>query len=533
MSQRSLSISPITTSPIRRAKTELWTNYNKHVSADETMLLYDKDDFMNILLQEKVKENKKNVSEEEVKAIEAEIKQIHEMETDNELRNIPNHVLEDWTRRVNANPFLKKGLESGTIDERTLRKAFGIKLEESEKCGWVDSFLVCNEKVGTFHLPALASWGELLELFGNEGNISACAPEYWEEEVKKGRGERARLIKVGIDIPAIWAIDDAEQVIKADLYMTFSWKVKATRSEIWNDVSREFIHPVWKVRMRNGKLITNLKEFSILSDETSCADETDGYTKILQRITLTADFSQSFDLHRFPFDKQEISFILRYWLIPYRTGEDEKRGRLIFYEDIDWKCRVKEKALKPSDEWFIYHPITNHHDQEPEYDKLEIKSNVTPRSMDPKMGRRWPELSFSFHIERNPEFMKWNVACPITMTVLFGLVGNLTSLDSDFDRTSFTAALLFTIFSIKGNVQYALSKVGYGTTLDKYILWSQAVIIIQGVVGVLFSHQNDVEDFEDFFLPIGFGIVGLLFWVILSHRFWNGKDWFLLGKKLI
>merc|ERR550534_3205821 len=100
--------------------------------------------------------------------------------------------------------------------------------------------------------------------------------------------------------------------------------------------------------------------------------------------------------------------------------------------------------------------------------------------MDPKKGRRWPELRFSFQIRRNPEFMKWNVALPITMIVLFGLVGNVTALDSDFDRTSFTAALLFTVFSIKGNVQYALSKVGYRTTLDSYILFSQAVIIIQG-----------------------------------------------------
>jgi len=121
--------------------------------------------------------------------------------------------------------------------------------------------------------------------------------------------------------------------------------------------------------------------------------------------------------------------------------------------------------------------------------------------------------------------MKWNVALPITMIVVFGLIGNLTAISSDFDRTSFTAALLFTIFSIKQNVQYALSKVGYRTTLDSYILLSQAMVIIQGVVGVAFSHVEEEADLM-FSIPMIFGVLGGLFWMVMTYRFWTGQTLF-------
>merc|ERR1719289_673522 len=119
------------------------------------------------------------------------------------------------------------------------------------------------------------------------------------------------------------------------------------------------------------------------------------------------------------------------------------------------------------------------------------------------------------------------------MVVVFGLLGNLTAFNSEFDRTSFTAALLFTIISIKSNVQYALSKVGYRTTLDSYILLSQAMVISQGVAGGAFSHYttNDVrleeeEDFSMLNVPLIFGGAGLLFWIIVTVRFWMGKTLF-------
>jgi len=143
--------------------------------------------------------------------------------------------------------------------------------------------------------------------------------------------------------------------------------------------------------------------------------------------------------------------------------------------------------------------------------------------MDPKHKRKWPEIQFFFKIERNPEFMKWNVALPITMIVLFGLIGNMTATSSDFDRTSFTAALLFTIFSIKQNVQYALSKLGYRTTLDSYILLSQAMVIIQGVVGVAFSYATNEEEES---IPMVFAVLLGLYWMVMTYRFWTGQTLF-------
>jgi len=492
------------------------------IPAELTSAYYDPGDkiFRSLLKEQKTKEkfddNKNQIKDD---AMDPEIKEL--------LAGIEAEKLHKWNAFIEKNKKVKRAIQQGTMNESEFRKNFGIHEEETTLCQQVDRFLLSKElkhRSSKPPMPVLSSWEELVKLFGDE-KLEACAPEYWKNEVQRGRGERARLIKVGVDVPAIWEIADAEQIITADLYMTFTWQVYAKRNEIWDSVKREFIIPIWKIRLRSGKFITNLKTTEILDDEMSCGNEKDGKTTVIQRITMTADFSQEFKLHRFPFDQQVIEWVIRYWLLPYSQGGVVKRGRLIFYEDISWQCRVKKKALKPSDEWEV---VRKEGDK---YNKLTFISTVTDKDMDPKMGRLWPEIRFSFNVKRNPEFMIWNIAVPITLIVVFGLFGNLTAFYSDFDRTSFTAALLFTIFSIKSNVQYALSKVGYRTTLDSYILLSQAMVIVQGVVGVVFSHisheilREELEmDLQIFMLPIIFGIGGLIVWGFITLQFCTGRS---------
>jgi len=462
-------------------------------------------------------------------------------ETDAEIK-----VPQEWNRFINdkENMDFKKQIELGMMDEGTFRAQFNIQVGDEKKCKLVDKFLLRKEvKSQKPPMPVLSSWEEMVELFGDEENTKACAPVYWKEEVSVGWGDRARLIRVGVDVPAIWEIADAEQMITADLYITFTWQVQAKRDVIWDSVKRDFKVPVWKILLKSGKFITNLKKWDILDDNLSCGNEDKGRTTIIQRVTMTADFSQEFELSRFPFDEQTIGWTIRYWLIPYSFKKDEenkaiqRRGRLIFYEDIKWNCRVKSKALKPYDEWSII-------PEGQEYDKLKFTSTVTDRKMDPKCGRVWPEIRFSFKVKRNPDFMLWNVALPITLIVYFGLFGNGTAFYNDFDRTSFTAALLFTIFSIKNNVQYALSKVGYSTTLDSYILLSQGMVILQGMCGVLFSHvaseslrNEEVEELSDYMLPLILGSSGFVIWSFITYQFWMGRSlscrcpWRCCGEK--
>merc|ERR1719285_455329 len=449
---------------------------------------------------------------------------------DTDLADIQPKVLDGWNSFIDdpTNEDFKRQILQGTMNESIFRAQFNIHIDEKKKCEWVDMFLLSKEvKSQKPPMPVLSSWEEMVELFGDEENPKACAPLYWKEEVSVGWGDRARLIRVGVDVPAIWEIADAEQMITADLYITFTWQVQANRNEIWDNVKRDFTVPVWKILLRKGKFITNLKKWDILDDHMSCGNEENGRTTIIQRITMTADFSQEFELNRFPFDEQTIEWTIRYWLIPYSLRNEtekiiQRRGRLIFYEDIKWNCRVKSKALKPYDEWRII-------PEGQEYDKLKFTSTVTDKSMDPKCGRVWPEIRFSFQVKRNPDFMLWNVALPITLIVYFGLFGNGTAFYNDFDRTSFTAALLFTIFSIKNNVQYALSKIGYSTTLDTYILLSQGMVILQGMFGVWFSHvateilrNEEVEELNDYIYPLVLGISGFVIWTLITIQFCRG-----------
>jgi len=438
-------------------------------------------------------------------------------------------MVEKGDRKI-ENEDLNKDLAKGKTDERKPRKEFGLESDSEESRASVYK-LVPEEKPQALARtqallePVLSSREDMLTLFGGPDSIKTRAPSYWKDEVSKGSTEHARLIKVGIDIPAVWRLEDALQEITADLYITFTWEVEAKRDDIWNSVSREFTAPVWKLRLGNGKFISNLKQSLYVDEFLSCGNEQNGKTTIIQRMTITGHFSQKFDLHRFPFDVQTVGFQIRYWLVPYSYPKGEKEGRLIFFEDIDWKCRVKEGALKPTDEWIVSRSSGR------EYDNLKVISGLTDTKKDPKHGRRWPELQFSFIIERDAEFMKWNVALPITMIVVFGLIGNLTAICSDFDRPSFTAALLFTIFSIKQNAQYALSKVGYRTTLDSYILLSQAMVIIQGLVGVAVSHvitdeMSSEEEVDLIKISMIFGVLGGLFWMVMTYRFWTGQTLF-------
>jgi len=512
-------------SPIVRAQTvRSWSHSLRslYVPAELTLPWYDDSDGRSRKLLEKWKPKKrsdeiKNEQLNEAKILETDLAETHPK------------LLEEWNSFIHdkKNADFKRQIEEGTMNEYTFREQFKIEVGEKDKCKLVDKYLLTKEiKSQKPPMPVLSSWEEMVQLFGDEKEHKACAPAYWKNEVSVGWGDRARLIKVGVDVPAIWEIADAEQMITADLYITFTWEVKAKRDEIWDSVKREFRVPVWKIVLKSGKFISNLKKHDILDDHLSCGDEKNGRVTIIQRVTMTADFSQVFELSRFPFDEQIIGWTIRYWLIPYSFMEDGKtilrRGRLIFYEDIKWKCRVKKNALKPVDEWSIIR------DEEQLYDKLNFEFTVTDTLMDPKNGRVWPEIRFSFKVKRNPDFMLWNVVLPITLIVYFGLFGNLTAFYNDFDRTSFTAALLFTIFSIKNNVQYALSKIGYSTALDSYILLSQGMVILQGVCGVLISHVesetlrkgSEEGELEDYMGPLVLGICGSFIWTYITYRFW-------------
>jgi len=512
-------------SPMVRANTvRSWSHSLRslYVPAELTLPWYDDSDGRSRKLLEKWKPKKssdeiKNEQLNEAKILETDLAETHPK------------LLEEWNSFIHdkKNADFNRQIQEGTMNEYTFREQFKIEVGDKDKCKVVDKFLLTKEiKSQKPPMPVLSSWEEMVHLFGDEKEPKACAPAYWKEEVSVGWGDRARLIKVGVDVPAIWEIADAEQMITADLYITFTWEVKAKRDEIWDSVKREFRVPVWKIVLKSGKFISNLKKHDILDDHLSCGDEKNGRVTIIQRVTMTADFSQVFELSRFPFDEQIIGWTIRYWLIPYSFMEDGKtilrRGRLIFYEDIKWKCRVKKNALKPVDEWSIIR------DEEQLYDKLNFEFTVTDTLMDPKNGRVWPEIRFSFKVKRNPDFMLWNVVLPITLIVYFGLFGNLTAFYNDFDRTSFTAALLFTIFSIKNNVQYALSKIGYSTALDSYILLSQGMVILQGVCGVLISHVesetlrkgSEEGELEDYMGPLVLGICGSFIWTYITYRFW-------------
>jgi len=319
------------------------------VPPEDTNTYFDKNDRMQDLLQ-RIGKNESGTLE--CKQLEAPFGLLANQRSE-KLQDPKNtEMVEKWDKIIEENEALKKDLENGKMDERKLRKEFEVESDNEEACALVDKFLVSKEKSQTLLLPVLSSHEEMLELFGgpDSSSIKPAAPSYWEAEVSKGRTERARLIKVGVDIPAVWGIEDALQEITADLYITFTWEVKAKRDQIWNSVSREFKEPVWKVRLRDGKLISNLKDSIVLSDEISCGNEKSEHTTIIQRITITANFSQNFNLRKFPFDVQKVEFLIRYWLVPYSQQGEVKKERYIFYEDTDWECRVKENALKPSDE---------------------------------------------------------------------------------------------------------------------------------------------------------------------------------------
>jgi len=444
-----------------------------------------------------------------------------------DFKDIPTSTYERWNNIISENEDLKKRLQSGNMDERTLRKAFNVDENNLVECNWVDQYLMSREYISNLVLPCLSSQEEMVDLFGDAENVKRCAPEHWKAEISKTRIERAKLIKVGVDVPAIWEIRDKKGEMVCDLYLTFTWKVKARRDEIWFSASRVFIKPVWSVGARDGKLITNLKKVFQLHDELSCGNEENGLCQIIQRINITGTFSQKFLFRRFPFDAHEMEFSWTYWLSPSINEGEETRGRLIFYEDVAWGCRVRENAMKQSDEWLlIYLPNEVR-------GKIKCISDLSKVQLDPKYGRRWPTFRCVFHIKRDPQFIKLNYALPITLIVVFGLIGNLTAFYSDFDRSSFTAALLFTIVTIDGNASNKLNQVGYQTTLDTYILCAQIMVVLQGVVGVIFSHianntiEADAADaLEDYQIPMIFGALGLFCWGILTYRFWTGRELF-------
>jgi len=490
-------------------------------------------------------------------------------------RHSAHEKLDQWLKTLDLS---SNKLDLGKFDERTLRDFLKVEypleeeadhdLSEKERKHWAavraqfedDANLVeiIIDQWGALQPkallgPRLSSFADIKKAMKKNnkhepGHPTCLCPSYWHKELASGRKEQAQLIKVGIDVTNIWNIDSAEQCVDAHLFVNFTWEVDALKSDIWDPRAKEFIDDkitLIDVKTLEGKIFQNLMKKDYYSNTLSPGSCMGGKTQITQRLQISGTFSQQFSLEKFPFDEQELEFILVDWVQPYRkplpASKNAKdgnisryqyptRGRKLFYEDPLWKCRVKKGALAPSDEWELMRWDWQKPDDT--FNRLDIDFGLT--DPDPKIHRQWPKIVIKCRLHRRPEFIKWNAALPICMTVVFGLVGNLTALENDFDRTSFTAALLFTIFSIKSNVSYALSKVGYRNRLDNFIIISQFVIILLGMIGVFFSYNlpdaGDVDEVLKYYLMLYPGFCLLAVYLLVFIQFWRGFGLFpLLG----
>jgi len=381
------------------------------------------------------------------------------------------------------------------------------------------------------------------------------------EEESRGRGEAARLIKVGIEVCHIWTVDDASQSIFADVFFEFSWTVNAKREEVFCPVTKTFRGGAWKMPV--DSMFTNLKGEADRKEFFDCKPIMmgkchDSYEdcRMFHRVCIKGTFAQNFHLKKFPFDEQTCEIVINIWKKPYYQVNLNKkkkwsyhkpiefkmgnahgdlsnyniRGRYIVYEDPEYFSRVKKDALYCQDEWDLSKWARS---QSTRFYRVKCLFGLTCPEDSPRQDRQYPELRCQFKIKRRPTFVKWNIVAPVWFVISMALGGGLTKSEIELDRTSFNASLLFVLFGIFARAANGLSKLGYLTRLDRLMLYAIMLIVALSFMDTALGHFDPMDYVEDpnrwhsmlgGFKHLPISIALWCFWTWMTLRMWNGKS---------
>mmetsp|Transcript_28419 Transcript_28419/g.58147 ORF Transcript_28419/g.58147 Transcript_28419/m.58147 type:complete len:510 (+) Transcript_28419:80-1609(+) len=200
---------------------------------------------------------------------------------------------------------------------------------------------------------------------------------------------------------------------------------------------------------------------------------------------------ETFELHRFPFDDQDLSVVIT-------LHHPEPLTK--FLADPDNPSLFAEKGFRFQSEFHVSF-------------KNQIRAEVY--SSDPSesiAASVYPRMKFTLNLRRRPEYVLVNIVLPmLVLTSLTSISIGFRTIDGPrmdtADRLSVTLTLLLTAVAFKLVMASEMPQVSYLTTLDKYLLGCNLWILVAALENVAYptwgydrSGDEPKERFDEWYI---------------------------------
>ena len=238
---------------------------------------------------------------------------------------------------------------------------------------------------------------------------------------------------------------------------------------------------------------------------------------VCYRISSTATFKEHYELHRFPFDAQDLQigfvsmFNLPVTLPPHSVSTRVLRSqskrtastpRRQLRQSASADSSFSSTQSASADSLFsstrarhislVRNTSAKYRSVLPSADVFLLRSEWAldrqiasfERTSDPiqsSSGMRYPLLTFAIKAVRRPPFFVWNVVVPQFLFVMLCFPCLLLPHDALADRFSIILALLVTSVTYKSSLSDSLPKMSYLTWLDKYNVLCIMIMVALGL----------------------------------------------------
>ncbi len=267
----------------------------------------------------------------------------------------------------------------------------------------------------------------------------------------KPGGEGVKVpVKVGFFVIDIKEIDDLEQTYTADIWFTETWndprlsekalgrslaKCVFKNNEIWT--------PTIIVINQNGgtELLENVSRV-------------DAKGNVQKRQRYLGEITSDLDFANFPFDDQDLHFIL--------TAVGPEANDIIFELDKDTTGQMNKFSAEG---WEI-----NLVEGLPKTQEIETWGNALIHSLN--------RMDFVLKAERERDYYIWKVIAPLCLIVLMAWAVFWIDPKHLGPQVGLSTATVFTLIAYRFSIGFTLPKVAYFTRMDNFVLLSTVLVFV-------------------------------------------------------
>ncbi|MBU2571736.1 MAG: hypothetical protein KJ725_17245 [Gammaproteobacteria bacterium] len=260
----------------------------------------------------------------------------------------------------------------------------------------------------------------------------------------------ATQVSVGLWLIDIDSINSAQQNFVVNVYMVLQWH-DSRLAHGRKDTKRYKTIDVWTPRVQ----IAN--EIGIVRSTMAQVVDVAGDGTVTYRQRYVGPLSQALRVHEFPFDKHSF----RIHLVSMNSGVDDVQ----FVPKADIVSKGLPYAAGISKDISL-----------PDWTVESFQTSSAPYVINEFLQA--PGYAFDFKAKRDSEYYLWKVLVPLGMIVAMSWIAFWIDPKELGVNVSAVMTSMLTLVAYRFTVENYIPKVGYLTRMDKFMLWSSAMVFL-------------------------------------------------------